>query len=61
MQPDLTPDQLLARLEPAHTLDDLQASLREIFGCPAAAAAPDNEARELLADLAGDPGAADPD
>ena len=60
MQPDLTPEQLLGRLEGTRTLDDLQASLRDIFGRPASASVPDDRGMEPPADLAGDPGAVAP-
>lgn len=57
MQPDLTPEQLLGRLEGARTLDDLQASLRDIFGGPATAAVPEDRGMEPPGDHAGAAGA----
>lgn len=60
MQPDLTPDQLLRRLEHARTLDDLQASLRNILGQPATEATPESRGIEPPAELADDPGTAVP-
>lgn len=50
MQPGLTPEQLLGRLEGARTLDDLQARLRHIFGWPTSVSAPDDRGVEPSAD-----------